>query len=122
MARFKRPLIGLVLAAVVAAISLVLYLQRSGAATAAQEAVLKSQLFTMRDAIDEYVSRTGKCPDSLTALAQAKYVRAVPVDPFMKSPDTWQYTQVRTGTTLNCDVHSTSTRVARDGKSRYADW
>ena len=105
----------------VAALALVVYLQRSGATIAGQEAALKSQLFTMRDAIDEYVSRTGKCPDSLSALAQAKYVRSVPVDPFMKSPDTWQYTQVRTGPTPNCDVHSGSTRVARDG-SRYADW
>ena len=121
MARFKRPVIGLALAAVIVAMSLVLYLQRSSATIEGQEAVLKSQLFTMRDAIDEYVSRTGKCPDSLSALAQDKYVRSVPVDPFMKSTATWQYTQTRTGTRLNCDVHSTSTRVARDG-SRYVDW
>jgi general secretion pathway protein G len=122
MTRFKRPFIGLILAAVVAALAFVLYPQRPEAGVAAQEAVLKSQLFTMRDAIDEYISRTGKCPDSLSTLAQDKYVRSVPVDPFMKSAATWQYTQVRTGTRLNCDVHSTSTRVARDGKSRYADW
>jgi general secretion pathway protein G len=55
----------------------------------AREAVLKENLFKMRDLIDQYYTDHAVYPDSLEDLAAKKYMRAVPVDPFTKSDGTW---------------------------------
>lgn len=55
-----------------------------------KEAVLKEDLFRMRDALDQYYADKGKYPSSLDDLVQEKYLRALPVDPFTQSKDTWQ--------------------------------
>ncbi len=55
----------------------------------AQEAVLKTDLFQMRDAIDQYYADKGKYPASLEALVTDGYLRKLPVDPFTQSADTW---------------------------------
>ena len=55
-----------------------------------QEATLKTNLFRMRDAIDQYYADKGKYPSSLDALVSDQYLRKIPDDPFTKSADTWQ--------------------------------
>jgi general secretion pathway protein G len=55
----------------------------------AQEATLKTDLFHMRDAIDQYYADKGKYPASLEALVTDGYLRKLPVDPFTDSADTW---------------------------------
>jgi len=60
--------------------------------TRAKEATLKEDLFRMRDAIDQYYADKNKYPSSLDSLVSEKYLRAVPVDPFTSSSDTWQTT------------------------------
>ena len=60
--------------------------------TRAREAVLKEDLFRMRDAIDQYYADKNMYPASLDALVSDKYLRAIPVDPFTQSADTWQTT------------------------------
>jgi general secretion pathway protein G len=55
-----------------------------------QEATLKTNLFRMRDAIDQYYADKGKYPASLDALVSEQYLRRIPEDPFTKSVDTWQ--------------------------------
>lgn len=55
-----------------------------------QEAVLKKDLFEMRDAIDQYYADKGKYPATLTALVTDGYMRKIPPDPITQSPDTWQ--------------------------------
>ena len=55
-----------------------------------QEATLKTNLFRMRDAIDQYYADKGKYPSSLDALVSDQYLRKIPEDPFTKSSDTWQ--------------------------------
>ena len=55
-----------------------------------QEATLKTNLFRMRDAIDQYYADKGKYPASLDALVSEQYLRKIPEDPFTKSADTWQ--------------------------------
>lgn len=55
-----------------------------------QEAALKTNLFRMRDAIDQYYADKGKYPSSLDALVSEQYLRRIPEDPFTKSADTWQ--------------------------------
>jgi len=55
-----------------------------------QEAVLKENLFRMRDAIDQYYADKNKYPAALDALVSDGYLRRIPEDPFTKSTETWQ--------------------------------
>ena len=56
----------------------------------ANEAVLKEDLFRMRDAIDQYYADKMQYPGSLDALVSDGYMRRVPDDPFTMSATTWQ--------------------------------
>jgi general secretion pathway protein G len=95
--------------------------------TSTKEAALKSDLFLMRDAIDQYYADKGKYPDSLQALVSESYLRAIPLDPFTRSADTWQ-TELAdpepgsvSASSGIYDVKSGHDGTAIDG-SRYADW
>ena len=57
---------------------------------ASKEAVLHTDLFRMRDAIDQYYADKNKYPASLDALVSDGYMRGIPADPITKSADTWQ--------------------------------
>ncbi|MFN8057547.1 MAG: prepilin-type N-terminal cleavage/methylation domain-containing protein [Vicinamibacterales bacterium] len=93
----------------------------------AQEAVLKEDLFRMRDSIDQYYADRSAYPESLQSLVSEGYLRAVPKDPFTDSADTWQTTESEPDARNPSaapgvyDVKSGSDKVALDG-SRYADW
>jgi general secretion pathway protein G len=54
-----------------------------------KEAVLKENLYQMRDAIGKYHADKGKYPESLAALASDKYLRKLPLDPVTDSDSTW---------------------------------
>ena len=93
----------------------------------AKEAVLKEDLFRMRDAIDQYYADKNKYPASLDALVSEKYLRAVPVDPFTNATDTWQTTQAEPdpgdlgGEVGVFDVKSGAEQAGLDGRS-YTEW
>ena len=93
----------------------------------AQEATLKTNLFRMRDAIDQYFADKGQYPASIQTLVSEGYLRSVPLDPIMRSRDTWSTTPAepdpsRPSTDTGIyDVKSGSDGTALDG-SRYADW
>lgn len=53
----------------------------------AKEAVLKDNLFFMRDAIDQYYLDKGKYPQSLNQLVDENYLRSIPVDPITEQRD-----------------------------------
>src|ERR1700692_5072123 len=55
-----------------------------------KEAVLKKDLFEMRDAIDQYYADKAEYPATLDALVSDGYLRRVPKDPFTKREDSWQ--------------------------------
>lgn len=55
-----------------------------------KEAVLQTDLFRMRDAIDQYYADKAKYPASLDALVSDGYMRKIPEDPMTKSSDSWQ--------------------------------
>jgi general secretion pathway protein G len=99
----------------------------SNSITRSKEAVLKEDLFRMRDAIDQYYADKNKYPPSLDALVSEKYIRALPVDPFTNASDTWQTTMAEpdpanpSAESGVFDVKSGSERTAIDG-TRYADW
>jgi len=55
----------------------------------AKEAVLRENLYNFRTTIDQYHADQGKYPDTLNDLADKKYMREIPRDPFTKKNDTW---------------------------------
>jgi general secretion pathway protein G len=93
----------------------------------AKEAVLKENLFRLRDAIDQFYADKNKYPASLDELVTEKYIRAVPPDPFTRTVDTWQ-TVMSEPDPLNpsaptgvYDIKSGYEGTALDG-TKYTDW
>jgi general secretion pathway protein G len=62
----------------------------SNSITRAREAVLREDLYRMRDALDQYYVDKGRYPSSLDDLVQDKYLRAIPPDPFTQAVTSWQ--------------------------------
>ena len=93
----------------------------------AQEAVLKENLYRMRDAIDQYYADKTKYPASLDALVSDGYMRAIPEDPFTRSNTTWQIINAEpdpanpTADLGVFNVKSGATETAIDGRP-YSDW
>lgn len=56
----------------------------------AKEAVLRTDLRTMRDVIDQYYGDKGHYPETLEVLVDAGYLRSIPADPITNSAETWQ--------------------------------
>ena len=56
----------------------------------ARETVLRHDLFTLRELLDQHRADQGKYPASLDGLITAGYLRALPKDPFTNSSSTWQ--------------------------------
>ncbi len=75
------------LISILAAMGLVQY---KNSITRTEESVLKTDLFRVRDAIDQYYADKGKYPASLDALVSDGYMRKIPEDPFTHSADSWQ--------------------------------
>jgi general secretion pathway protein G len=91
-----------------------------GAVVKAREAVLKQDLFTVRDVLDQYRGDQGKYPPSLSDLVKSGYLRTVPVDPFTLSNSTWQEVVEATEGGI-FDIHSGSDFVASTGIP-YNQW
>lgn len=101
----------------------------------ANESVLKTNLRTIRDVIDQYYGDQGHYPESLDVLVEKKYFRIVPYDPMTKSNKSWvlvfeepdleeppaETDLPEGGEPGIIDVHSGSERLALNG-TPYADW
>jgi general secretion pathway protein G len=93
----------------------------------AHEAALKEDLYSMRQAIDQYTQDKNKAPQALQDLVSAGYLIALPKDPFTNSADTWQPVQEDVMTAIDqtqpgiTDVHSGSSRTGSDGTA-YSTW
>ncbi len=117
-------LIVISLISILAAMGLVQY---KNSVVATKEATLKTDLFRMRDAIDQYYADKGKYPSSLDSLVTDGYLRKLPEDPLTKSSDTW--TTVPAEPDPNnpsaeagvYNVKSGAPGTALDGTT-YADW
>jgi general secretion pathway protein G len=92
-----------------------------------REAVLKQDLFHLRDAIDQHYADKGKYPQTLQDLVTAGYLRRIPVDPTTESADTWQVIMSEPDPNNPADepgvydVRSGSERLGIDG-SKYSEW
>ncbi len=95
--------------------------------TRGREAVLKEDLFRMRDAIDQYYADKGKYPADLNELVTASYMRRIPQDPITNSTTTWQAVPAEPDPNNPSaepgiyDVKSGSEGAALDG-TKYSDW
>lgn len=91
----------------------------------AREAVLREDLFQMREAIDQYYADNGKYPAALTDLINQSdrsrsYLRELPKDPFTGVPD-WITVMVEGDDGGVFDVHSASPLIALDN-TPYNIW
>ncbi len=92
-----------------------------------QEAVLREDLFRMREAIDQYYADKGQYPPDLQALVSEGYLRQVPKDPFTKTTDSWQTVPSESDPSNPSaqpgvyDVKSGSDGTGDDG-TKYSDW
>jgi general secretion pathway protein G len=89
----------------------------------AKEAVLKENLFTIRQTIDQYKHDKGKYPASLITLVQEGYLRKMPIDPVAQSDNAWIEVPEDMGDNPDptaqagiWDVKSGATGQALDGK------
>ncbi len=93
----------------------------------AKEAVLKQDLFNMRQAIDQYTQDKGKAPQELNDIVSAGYLHAIPQDPFTQSSETWQVVQEDVMESVDqtapgiTDVKSGSSLSSTDGTA-YSSW
>ena len=92
----------------------------------ARESVLKQDLQTMRQAIDNYTLDKQQAPQSLDDLVEAHYLREVPMDPVCRQKD-WVVhigdtvlSPDQTSTGVD-DVHSGCEQNGMDGTS-YTTW
>jgi general secretion pathway protein G len=112
------------LISILAAMGLVQY---KNSITRTQEATLKTDLFRMRDAIDQYYADKGKYPATLDALVSDGYLRKMPEDPITHLADTWQTVPAEPDPSSPTtepgvyDVKSGAQGTALDG-SNYSDW
>ena len=82
-----------------------------------RESVLRSDLATMRDAVDKFFSDTGRYPESMQELVTRRYLRKLPVDPITESADSWVVVapaDPKLGVVY--DIKSGATGTTRDGR------
>jgi general secretion pathway protein G len=93
----------------------------------AKEAVLKQDLQTMRNAIQQYTLDKAAGPQSLDDLVSAGYLREVPTDPVTRARE-WHtdFDNVLLSTDQTSpgitDVHSTSDAISPFESTPYSSW
>ena len=92
----------------------------------ARESVLKEDLQTMRQAIDNYTLDKQQAPQSLQDLVDGHYLRAVPVDPVCRQDWVLHFSDTvvspdQTGSGVD-DVHSSCDGVGLSDPTAYNTW
>ena len=93
----------------------------------AKEAVLRDNLFTLRQLIDEYTLDKQKAPQELEDLVSADYLREIPRDPFTGNNAAWEVVMEDTLMAVDqtepgiVDVRSGSSHVSLEG-TLYNTW
>src|SRR5262252_4257976 len=91
-----------------------------------REAVLKEDLQTMRQAIDNYTLDKQQAPQSLQELVDGHYLRAVPVDPVCRQEWVLHFSDTvispdQTGSGID-DVHSSCEGTGIAEQTPYNTW
>ena len=94
----------------------------------AREAVLRDDLYTMRNLIDQFTLDKQRPPTTLDELVEAGYIRGgIPVDPFTGSNQSWRVDiedvplSPEKATSGIVDVHSGSDENSLD-ETPYSSW
>jgi general secretion pathway protein G len=93
-----------------------------------KESLLRNNLFTLRNMIDEYSIDKQKAPQALDDLVSEGYLRSVPVDPMTGSSSTWKLIMEEATASVNqtepgiFDVRSGSDATSPLDNTPYADW
>ena len=112
----------LVVLAVVATLLTLALPRYFGSLDKSKEAVLKENLYQLRDAISRYHADKGRYPESLASLTADKYLRKVPLDPVTDSAATWiVVAPLESATGGVYDVRSGAPGKGIDG-TEYAQW
>jgi general secretion pathway protein G len=83
----------------------------------AAESVLKSDLRTFRDVIDQFHADKGYYPPTLDSLIEEGYLRSMPMDPITKRTDTW----VEIYEEIDPDIIPAETDLPEDGQPGIVD-
>jgi general secretion pathway protein G len=111
----------LVVMALIALLASIAYPRFFGGIDRAREAVLKQDLYLMREAIGHYYQDHFHYPESMEALVAERYLRRLPVDPVTERSDSWEPVAAEGGQPGIIDVRSGSDRRSSDG-SLYSEW
>lgn len=95
--------------------------------TRTKESLLKNNLFTLRNVIDEYTFDKQKAPQTLDDLVEQGYLRAVPMDPITGNNQTWRVVMEDAVSSVDqtapgiYDVRSGSDQKSLEG-TPYSEW
>jgi general secretion pathway protein G len=89
----------------------------------ARESTLKSDLYALRKAIDDYHVDNGSYPAELDDLVKKRYLRRIPPDPVTEKRDTWVIVRAEDEAAGKgiLDIRSGSPDKASDG-SYFKEW
>jgi general secretion pathway protein G len=130
----------LVVVALIGILATIAAVQLRDSPRRAKEAVLRTNLHTLRDVLDQYYADKQRCAASLQTLVDEGYLRQIPIDPFTESSEAW-VTEPCEGEDAGLgylqdefsgepgglggpgiwDVHSSSTKTALNG-TVYSEW
>ena len=117
----------MVVMALIVTLSTIAVVQYRHSVVYSKEAVLKEDLFRMKEAIDQYYADKNQWPATLEDLVSAGYLRSVPVDPITNSASSWQTVPAEPDPNNPISVggvysvKSGSDATAMDGR-KYNDW
>ena len=117
----------MVVMALIVTLSTIAVVQYRHSVVYSKEAVLKEDLFRMKEAIDQYYADKNQYPATLEELVSSGYLRTIPNDPLTNSASTWETdpaepdpnNPISVGGVYS--VKSGSDGTAMDG-TKYSDW
>jgi general secretion pathway protein G len=94
-----------------------------GSVDRSKESVLKQNLRSTREAIDQFYADLGRYPEGLEELVSKRYLRSLPLDPLTESARTWIAVAPPEGSQSGTlyDLKSGAPGQGSDGRS-YAEW
>jgi general secretion pathway protein G len=111
----------MVVMAIIGALIAIALPRYQGSVDNARLVALKTDLRVLRESIDRYHDDTTRFPESLQDLVDARYLKAIPVDPITESAQTWvPIEEVVDDGTVMVDVRSGARGATAQGVV-YAD-
>lgn len=108
----------LVVLAIVALLVTLALPRYTGSLERAKQQVLAENLRVTRDAIGKFYADRRRYPESLQELVDARYLRALPVDPVLENDSAWRVTPPEPPAEGGvADLHSAAPGATPDGRA-----